>query len=115
MNKAEYLNIALKILPQEIIDTYELLRKQYDRYIYVRIDKGMYGMVQYGIITHNTLKEVLNPYGYAPEKITQGLWTHTERDINFTLVVDNYGIKYTHKKDVDHLISSLQAKYEVIQ
>ena len=36
MNKAEYLKIALKILPQEIIDTYDLIRKQCDVYIYVR-------------------------------------------------------------------------------
>ena len=37
MNKAENLNIALKILPQDIIDTYDLIRKQCDGYVYVRI------------------------------------------------------------------------------
>ena len=75
----------------------------------------MYGLVQSGIIAHIALKYHLKPYGYVPENITQVLWTHTYRDINFTLTVDNFGIKYTHKKDVDHLISSLQAKYEVTQ
>ena len=68
MNKAEYLKIALKILPQEIINTYEPLSKKYDGYIYVRIKKGMYGLVQAGIITHDPLKEHLRPYCYAPEK-----------------------------------------------
>ena len=29
--------------------------------------------------------------------------------------MDNFGIKYTHKKDADHLISALQAKYELTQ
>ena len=53
----------------------------------------MYDLVQAGIIAHESLKENLQPYGYAPEKITQGLWTHTDRDINFTLVVDDFGIK----------------------
>ena len=96
MNKAEYLKIALKILPQEIIDTYDLLSKQYDRYIYVRIEKGMYGLVQAVIIANDALKGHLNPYGYTPANITQGLWTHTDRDINFTLVVDDFGIKYRH-------------------
>ena len=67
--------------------------------------------MQAGIITHEALREHLKPYGYAPENITQGLWTHTDRDINFTLAVDNFRIKYTHKKDADHLISALQAKY----
>ena len=37
MKKAEYLRIALKIIPQEIIDKYDLLNKQRGRYIYVII------------------------------------------------------------------------------
>ena len=115
MNKAEYLKIAIKILLQEIINTYDLLRKQYEGYIYVIIEKGMYGMVQAVIIAQDALKEHLKPYGYAQENITQSLWTHTDRYINFTLVVDDFRIKYTHKKYADHLISSLQSKYEVTQ
>ena len=35
--------------------------------------------------------------------------------MNFTLVVDNFGIKYRDKKDADNLISALQSKYEVTQ
>ena len=75
----------------------------------------MYGLVQADMIAHDTLKENLKLYGYAPAKITQGLWTHTVIDIHFTLVVDEFGIKYIHKKDVYHLISALQTKYEVTQ
>ena len=69
--------------------------------------------MQAGIIAHDALKEHLKPYGYATAKITQGLWTHTDSDINFRLVVNNFGIKYRHKTDADHLISALQAKYEI--
>ena len=72
-------------------------------------------MVQAGIIAHDTLKEHIKPYGYATWNITQELWTHTGRNINFTLVVDDFGIKYTHKKYAVHLISALQEKYEVTQ
>ena len=75
----------------------------------------MYGLVRAGIIAHEALKEHLKPYGYAPAKITQGLWTHQDRDINFTLVVDNFGIRNINKKDSGHLISEIQAKYEVTQ
>ena len=71
MNKAQYLKIAIKIIPQEIIDKYDLLNKQCDRYIYVRIEKVMCGLVQANIISHDALKEHLKPYGYAPAKITQ--------------------------------------------
>ena len=68
INKAEYLKIALKILPQDIIDTHDLISKQCNGYIYVIIKKGMYILVQDRIITHEALKEHLNPYGHALEK-----------------------------------------------
>ena len=55
-NKAEYIKIAHMIISQEIIDTYDLLIKQCDGYIYVIIDKVMYGLVQAGIIAHDALK-----------------------------------------------------------
>ena len=73
MKKAKYYKIALKIIPQEIIDKYDLINKQNDGYIYVRVKKRMYGLVQAEIIAHEALKEHLKPYGFAPAKITQGL------------------------------------------
>ena len=75
----------------------------------------MYGLVQYGIMAHEALKENIQTYGYVPEKTTQIIWTHKDRDINFMLVVDDFGIINIKKKDADHLISSIQEKYEVTQ
>ena len=75
----------------------------------------MYGLVQYGIMAHEELKENIQTFGYVPEKITQIIWTHKDRDINFMLVVDDFGIINIKKKDADHLISSIQEKYEVTQ
>ena len=51
MNKAEYYKIALKLIPQEIIDKYDLINKKIYGYIYVRVEKGLYGLVQSGIIS----------------------------------------------------------------
>ena len=53
--------------------------------------------MQAGIITHDALKEHRKTYRYALANITQGLWTHKDRDISFTLVVGNFGIKYKIK------------------
>ena len=75
----------------------------------------MYALVQAGIIAYEALKEHLKPYGYAPARITQGLCTHQDRDIHFTLVIENFGIKYRNLKDANHLIAALQEKYEVNQ
>ena len=42
-----------------------------------------------------------------------GLWTHETRPISFTLVVDDFGVKYTREKDVHHLMSALKKNYEI--
>ena len=75
----------------------------------------MCSLAKSGIIAHEYLKENLKPYGYAPARITQGIWTHQDRDIILNLVVDNFGIRYRNKKYADHLISALQAKYGLTQ
>ena len=89
----EYYKIAIKLIPQEVVDIYELNNKQIDSYIYVKVKKIIYGLVQAGIIVHEALKTHLKPYSYSQERLKQQLWTHKDRDINFTLVVENFSIK----------------------
>ena len=49
----EFMRIPLKIIPQEIIDSYNLTVMVDDQgWIYMRIDKGMYGLKQAGIIAN---------------------------------------------------------------
>ena len=45
MSKHEYYNIALSRIPQDIIDKYNLMDKQNNLFLYVRVEKGMYGLV----------------------------------------------------------------------
>ena len=41
------------------------------------------------------------------------MWYHNKNEITFTLVVDNFGIKYKRKEDAMHLIHALLGKYEI--
>ena len=66
-------------------------------FLYVRVEKGIYGLVQAGIIAHTALNEHLQLFGYEPAPITPGLWHHNKNGITFTLVVDNFGIRYKIK------------------
>ena len=75
----------------------------------------MYGVFKEGIIAHDAINEHIFPYGYAPVKITQGLWTNKDRHIKLNLVIDGFGIKYTKKPDANHLIAALKDKYGVTQ
>ena len=40
-------------------------------------------------------------------------WRHNWRPISFTLVVDDFGVKYINKADVEHLMSVLKEDYEI--
>ena len=41
---------------------------------------------------------------------TPGLWKHVSRPIAFTLVVDDFGVKYVGKKKDNHLVAALKVK-----
>ena len=54
----------------------------------------MYGLPQAGIIAQKLLEERLAKHGYRQSVTTPGLWKHDTRPICFSLVVDNFGVKY---------------------
>ena len=87
----------ISTIPQEIIDEYNLLNIVDNHgFVYVKIVKGMYGLKQAGIIAHKSLIHHLAPFGYHTARHTPGLWQHETRDTIFTLVVEDFAIKYTY-------------------
>ena len=73
----------------------------------------MYGLAQSGRIANQDLQKHLAKYNFYPSKRNPGLWKHRTRPINFTLVVDDFGIKYTNKDDIDYLIEAIKEKYPI--
>ena len=87
------------MIPQEIIDEYNLKSiVEEDGWCYAEIRKCMYGLKEAGYLSNLELKRVLAKEGYIPSQFTPGLFTHKTRDIAFSLVVDDFGVKYTKKK-----------------
>ena len=68
-------------------------------------------MPQSGRLANDYLREKLRPAGYFEVKHTPGLWKHVSRPIQFSLVVDDFGVKYSRKEDVDHLIETLKKDF----
>jgi hypothetical protein len=67
--------------------------------------QGIYqGLPQASSLGHNLLTQCLNDEGYFKNKIVPGFWKHKTKPIQFVLVVDNFGIKYLKREDLDHLI-----------
>ena len=73
----------------------------------------MYGLPQAGRLANDQLVAFLKPHGYTPCPLTHGLWRHATRDVVFSLVVDDFGVRYTCQDDADHLITTLKAAYDV--
>jgi hypothetical protein len=73
----------------------------------------MYGLPQAGIIAQELLQEHLAKVGYYQSKIIPGFWTHITKKTCFTLVVDNFAIKYTNLDNAKHLIDTLKKDYVI--
>ncbi len=110
-----YMQIPVAMLPQDIMDHYQLHALVHNGHMYVEIWRSMYGLPQAGQLANLQLQAFLKPHGYHPCPITHGLWTHNTWPIQFTLVVDNFAVRYTDKKDADHLMSALQEHYQVTE
>ena len=114
LKRPEYVRIKLADIPQEIIDEYNLTAiASPDGSVFIQANKGMYGLPQAGLLANELLEKRLNEHGYHQSKLVPGLWKHKKRPIQFTLVVDDFGVQYTRKEDVLHLQQTLEAHYDI--
>ncbi len=110
----EHFRMKLDFFPLDIIDKYDLTNKvDHSGNVHCKVRRGMYKLPQTEIIAQELLKERLLKAGYSQSKITPGYWKHEWRPISFTLVVDDFGVKYIGKDHAMHLIKSLKEHYEV--
>lgn len=113
LDRYEYMRINITDVPQEVIDEYKLYENNYviSGCVYVEIRRALFGLKQSGALANKQLSKVLGKEGYFHSEHTSGLWLHKTRDISFTLVVDDFGVKYTNKEDVLHLKSVIDRAY----
>ena len=73
---------------------------------------GIYGLPHAGILAQQLLEERLEQHGYRQSKITPGFWKHETRPIAFSLVVDDFGVRYVGEEHAQHLLSVIQQYYK---
>jgi len=101
-------------IPDKIIEEYKLREKATtDGCVYFTVMRGMYGLPQLGSNSHDELEEHLNKEGYFKSLLVPALWKHKKRPTQFVLVVDDFGIKYFTKDNLDHLADTLKKYYRV--
>ena len=112
MKDPEYMKIPFKYFPQDIVQKYKLDKlKHTNGYVYVKIIKGMYGLKQAAVLAYNNLSKLLLKAGYFPIVNSQGMWKHISKPTIFCLCVDDFGVKYCNKEDVQHLIDAISTQY----
>ena len=113
LDRFEYMRIPLTMFPDHVAQKYQLRGKKKNGFIYVEIRKSIYGLPEAGVLANKLLKKRLAPLGYYEMPHTPVLWKHVSRPIVFTLVVDDFGVKYVRKKNADHLIAVFIGKYKI--
>jgi hypothetical protein len=106
--------LKLGNIPDEVIKEYKLQEKATKNgSIYTKAKQGMHGLPQSGLLANELLKKRLNKHGYRQSKLVPGLWQHDTWPIQFTLVVDNFGVKYVSKEHAQHLKNPLKEHYKL--
>lgn len=110
MEEPGFQHMKIEYLPQDFIGHYNL-KDTVDAKgnLYTRVKKGMYGLPQAGKMANKQRKHSKN--GYTQSPIAPGFWKQKWRHISFTLIADNFGVKYVGEQHVNHLLTALRKCY----
>ena len=97
--------IPIEFFPRDIIKYYDLMRKVKHGRVLVKITKVMYGIPQERRLSYGDrrIQASTTDTRTLPPRNTPNF---------FLLVIDDFGIKYTKKEYLNHLIKHLKTKYE---
>ncbi len=109
----ENMKIPLALFSPWIVKHYDLSKQHKDGWVHLHMRRAVWGLPQAGILVNNKLRRKLAPFGYHECVDTPGLSKHESRPLTFTLVVDDFGVKYENKEDADHLIASIKSTYKL--
>jgi hypothetical protein len=114
MDRKEYMKVHINQIPPASQAKYVKKGLVRDNSVLAEISKGIYGLTQAGLLAQEQLFEHLVSHDFMPiSPENPCLLKHKTRDILFCLVVDDFGVKYQNKDDVQLLIDILNMKYKV--
>jgi hypothetical protein len=67
----------------------------------------MYGLKQAVLLVNQLLQDRWAPFGYYPAHHTPGLWLQKTRPIAFSLIVDDFAVKYVGKHHANYVANVL--------
>ena len=115
LDRFEYMKMPPALFPSWMKEQYNLDKLAKNGFVYLEMRCAVWGLPQAGILANKLLQKRLPPHGYYECKHTPGLWQHLTHPISFTLVVDDFEVKYVGREHIDHLIKCIKEKYELIK
>jgi hypothetical protein len=113
LERKEYLRIQAKFLPAEVMKEFGFDKYMVNGSVLFEVNKGMYGLPQAGLLAQKRLIAHLASAGYHQCKHVPCLFEHESSGTQFTLVVDDFGIKYCTEEGARHLLDTLAALYPI--
>ena len=108
------MKLPLDIISEEIIQKHNLRKLSHKGLVYMDIQKWMYRLPQSIEVANDKLKINMAKFGYYPEPISLGLWRHRKSPLQFSLVLDDFGVKYEHQEEITHLLDALKSIYKML-
>ena len=90
------------------MEEYNLWDLELNGFVYMDVMKRMNGIPQAWQLANLLLKERLLPHVFYECNHTPGLWQHATSKLTSTLWVEEFGINYTRREDVEMLIAILK-------
>ena len=109
----EYMRIPVKLIPACIMEQYQLAGLVHNGFVYIEISKGMYSLPQSDILANDCLQANLLEHGYKQATHTPGFFNHETRLVTFSLIVDNFSVKYVGEDHAQHFITTLQLLHHI--
>jgi hypothetical protein len=109
----EYIRILLRLIPESMIEFYDLQPFITNSALFCSVYKTHYGLPQAGALSQQRLFQRLKKHGYFQLPSTPSVFRNQSGTIRFTLVVDNFGVVWKIKEDLDHFIQTLTKLYQV--
>ena len=113
MARKEYMRVPVKFIPKASMIKYNLHRLVHKGAVIMQLNKGIYGLKQAGRLAQQRMITHLSEHGYERMPNSPCLFVHKTNSVSFTLVVDDFGVKYTGKDDANHLLATLEKLYKI--
>jgi len=108
-----YMFINIDTIPESIIDKYKLRDIVENGKVVMEVSSTIYGLKEAGKLSQDRLVAHLSEYGYKQCRFTPCLFIHESNGAAFTLVVDDFLVKFQNQTAADHLIETLRKLYEI--